>query len=123
MSPAAPITDSEPPTRPAPEGDDLREAHRSKDQREQREGIISPEPDRRAVTPWQPGSVAAPCPCPAAKAQGSRGPRSLQASCFTVRLFGLHKLKGRCTNKGTEKTQKKHITVVFHAAAPMTERH
>lgn len=34
---------------------------------------VSPEPDRRAVTPWRPGSVAAPRPCLAAKATGLLG--------------------------------------------------
>ena len=34
---------------------------------------VSPEPDRRAVTLWRPGSVVAPRPCLAAKATGLLG--------------------------------------------------
>ena len=77
--------------------------------------------ERPAVTPLQPELVAAPLTASGCQdPQDSWGPQRLPASCFTVRLFGLNKLKGRCKNERIGRAQKKNTTGMFYSAVLTT---
>lgn len=85
--------------------------------------FVSPEPDRRAMTPWQPGSVLPPRPCLAAKVTGPLGTPEPTSFMFHLDFFGLPKNSKAGAQMRVQERPRGKAPVTFHAAVPLTERH